>query len=76
MWREIWVTYGGRIAGVTTGIVLGILYFIVGFWDMLFFGLLIWIGYTVGGFKDEGNGPIIPWNRLMEWLQQRWRPFK
>ncbi|MFD0711055.1 DUF2273 domain-containing protein [Paenibacillus sp. GCM10027626] len=76
MWKEVWGTYGGRIAGVVTGIVLGILYFVVGFWDMLFFGLLLWIGYTIGRMKDEGSGPIIPWNRLMEWLQQRWRPFR
>ncbi|TYP77865.1 DUF2273 domain-containing protein [Paenibacillus methanolicus] len=76
MRREIWETYGGRIIGVATGIILGILYFIVGFWDMLFFALLLCVGYTAGKSKDEGSGPFIPWGRLMEWLMQRWRPFK
>ncbi|MBP3964369.1 DUF2273 domain-containing protein [Paenibacillus sp. DLE-14] len=76
MWKEIWTTYGGRIAGVSVGIILGLLYFIVGFWDMLFFGLLLWVGYTIGKMKDEQSGPIIPWHRVTEWLMERWRPFK
>jgi uncharacterized membrane protein len=76
MWREIWATYGGRIVGVVTGVVLGILYFIVGFWDMLFFALLLGIGYSIGKMKDEESGPIIPWHKLTDWLMQRWRPFK
>ncbi|CAH1210272.1 hypothetical protein PAECIP111893_03183 [Paenibacillus plantiphilus] len=74
--REIWTTYGGRIAGVAAGVVLGIIYFIVGFWDMLFFALLLWIGYTIGKSKDEQSGPIFPWHRVTEWLMERWRPFK
>ncbi|AZN43709.1 DUF2273 domain-containing protein [Paenibacillus albus] len=76
MWREVWATYGGRITGVTTGIILGLLYFIVGFWDMVFFAFLLCIGYTVGKMKDEQRGPIFPWQRLSEWLMERWRPFK
>nr|WP_125657078.1 DUF2273 domain-containing protein [Paenibacillus baekrokdamisoli] len=76
MWKEIWTTYGGRIAGVTLGVILGLLYFIVGFWDMLFFAFLLCLGYTFGKMKDEQSGPIIPWQRLTEWLMQRWRPFK
>ncbi|MBO7743993.1 DUF2273 domain-containing protein [Paenibacillus sp. MWE-103] len=76
MWKEIWTTYGGRIAGVSVGVILGLLYFIVGFWDMLFFGLLLWAGYAIGKMRDEQRGPIIPWQQLVEWLTERWRPFK
>ncbi|WP_404823747.1 DUF2273 domain-containing protein [Paenibacillus rhizovicinus] len=76
MWREIWTSYGGRIAGVSVGFILGLLYFIVGFWDMLFFGLLLWIGYAIGKMKDEQRGPVFPWQRMLEWLTERWRPFK
>lgn len=38
----------GRIAGVTFGIGLGLIYLICGFWDMLFFALVVFIGYTLG----------------------------
>ncbi|GGD70068.1 DUF2273 domain-containing protein [Paenibacillus nasutitermitis] len=76
LWREIWISYGGRISGLVVAIVLGILYLTVGFWDMLFVGLLLWIGYTIGRMKDDQSGPIIPWSRWTEWLMQRWRPFK
>lgn len=43
---------------------------------MLFFGLLLWIGYAIGKMKDEQRGPVFPWQRMLEWLTERWRPFK
>jgi len=58
----------------------GIIYLIAGFWDMLFFALLVWIGYYAGKMKDERSWPAIPWDRLGErlgeWLGDRWRRFR
>ncbi|PZD93438.1 hypothetical protein DNH61_22700 [Paenibacillus sambharensis] len=76
MWKEILSTYGGRIAGVAAGVFFGCIYLIAGFWDMLFFALLTFIGYYVGRLKDERTGPVFPWERLTGWLNERWRWFK
>ncbi|WP_411347401.1 DUF2273 domain-containing protein [Paenibacillus sp. WLX2291] len=76
IWKQIWETHGGRIVGVLAGIGCGVLYVTVGFWDMLFFALLVFIGYTVGRNRDLRLGPFIPWQRLSEWLGDRWRPFR
>ena len=61
---------------MAAGIFFGFIYLIAGFWDMLFFALLVWIGYYVGRMKDERNGPVIPWERLTGWLNDRRRRFK
>lgn len=74
-WREIWESHGGRIAGVAFGLILGIIYLISSFWDMLFFALVVFIGYTLGGRKDA-QAPLFPWRELLEQLSTRWRPFK
>jgi len=75
-WRELLQTHGGRAAGVLAGVFFGIIYLIAGFWDMLFFALLVWIGYYIGRMKDERSGPAIPWDRLKEWWGDRWRRFR
>lgn len=56
-WKEVWESHGGRIAGVTFGIGLGLIYLICGFWDMLFFALVVFIGYTLGKRKDNAEAP-------------------
>lgn len=76
MWRELLTTHGGRVFGVLAGLFFGFVYLFAGFWDMLFFALLVWIGYYFGRMKDERNGPAIPWDRLTGWLNERWRWFK
>jgi uncharacterized membrane protein len=76
MWREFLTTYGGRIAGVAAGLFLGFIYLFAGFWDMLFFALLVWIGYYFGRLKDERSGPLLPWQRLLDWFNDRWRWLK
>ncbi|ALS28401.1 DUF2273 domain-containing protein [Paenibacillus cisolokensis] len=76
MWKEWWSSGSGRIIGVTAGIFFGFLYLFVGFWDMLFFALLVFIGYVVGKQKDTDSGPLLPWRRLSEWVMDRWRPFR
>lgn len=76
IWQQIWENFGGRILGVLAGISCGILYLTVGFWDMLFFALLVFIGYTVGRNRDLRLGSFIPWQRVSEWIADRWRPFR
>ncbi len=75
-WKELWGSHGGRIAGVTFGIVLGLIYLISGFWDMLFFALVVFIGYTLGNRKDKAQAPLFQWRELVARLSDRWRPFK
>jgi len=75
-WKEVWESHGGRIAGVTFGIFLGLIYLISGFWDMLFFALVVFIGYTLGKRKDLAEAPLFQWQELSQWLSSRWRPFK
>ncbi|MBJ6364236.1 DUF2273 domain-containing protein [Paenibacillus sp. GCM10012307] len=76
MWRELWTTYGGRVTGVVTALFLGFIYLFSGFWDMLFFALLLWIGYFFGKQRDISAPPFIPWQQILAWLQSRWRIFK
>ncbi|AIQ69976.1 DUF2273 domain-containing protein [Paenibacillus graminis] len=75
-WKAIWESHGGRIAGVTFGVVLGLIYLISGFWDMLFFALVVFIGYTLGQRKDTAQPPLFQWQELVQRLSGRWRPFK
>ncbi|MBG9733773.1 DUF2273 domain-containing protein [Paenibacillus alvei] len=76
MWKEIWESHGGRLLGVAAGIFFGILYLIVGFWDMLFFALLVFIGYAVGRQRDMNLGPLFPIQRIGMWMSERWRRLK
>lgn len=75
-WKEVWESHGGRIAGVTFGIGLGMIYLFCGFWDMLFFALVVFIGYTLGKRKDNAQAPLFQWQELIARLSDRWRPFK
>ncbi|GGF87103.1 DUF2273 domain-containing protein [Paenibacillus abyssi] len=76
MWREFWITYAGRITGVATALLLGFIYLFSGFWDMLFFALLLWIGYFFGKQKDMSALPRISWHQITDWFSDRWRPFR
>jgi uncharacterized membrane protein len=76
MWREFWANYGKRAAGAAAGLFFGFLYLFVGFWDMLFVGLLVLIGYWIGKQMELDNGPILPWQRLWYALLERFRPFR
>lgn len=72
MHKSWWETYGGRAGGLAAGLFFGIVYLISGFWDMLFVALLIGIGYWIGKHKDEKKGPLLPWDRLTDWVADRW----
>lgn len=72
MWKQLWESHGGRIIGVAAGIGLGLIYLIAGFWDMLFFGLVVFIAYQIGKRKDLQLESMISWRRIVSWLSERW----
>jgi uncharacterized membrane protein len=72
MWKSWWESFGGRVTGIAAGLLFGIIYLISGFWDMLFCALLIGIGYWFGKQKDDGRGPLFPWDKLTDWVTNRW----
>lgn len=76
MWKELWESHSGRIIGIFAGIGLGFIYLFVGFWDMLFFALVVFVGYQFGKQRDLNSGPMIPWQRIGSWLSERWRWLK
>ncbi|TJY44446.1 DUF2273 domain-containing protein [Cohnella pontilimi] len=73
MWKDWWDTYGGRASGVAFGLLFGLIYLISGFWDMLFFALLVGVGFWIGKQKDQHQAPLFPWERMTDWLSDRWR---
>lgn len=75
-WKEMWENHNGKIIGSLSGIILGIVYLISGFWDMLFFALVVFIGYTFGKRKDLQQGSLFHWREIVQWLSKQWRPFK
>lgn len=72
MWKMWWDSYGGRTVGVAAGLLFGLIYLISGFWDMLFIALLTGVGFWIGKQKDEERGPLVPWDRLTDWVTDRW----
>ncbi|WP_276351937.1 DUF2273 domain-containing protein [Cohnella caldifontis] len=72
MWKAWWDAYGGRTCGVAAGLFFGLVYLLCGFWDMLFVALLVGIGFWAGKHKDEKRGPLFPWERLTDWMTDRW----
>ena len=79
MWDNLWQalrgTHGGKIIGVIIGVSLGCIYLFAGFWDMLFFAIIVYIGYYIGSMIDRGRPPFY-WQLFYEWLTDRWRGFK
>jgi uncharacterized membrane protein len=76
LWKEMWGSHRGRIVGIASGILFGIIYLISGFWDMLFFALVVFVGYTFGKRKDLQQGSLFQYKEVVQWLSERWRPFK
>lgn len=75
MWREIGQKHSGKLIGAGCGLVLGIVYLIAGFWDMLIFAFLVYIGYYVGRKLDRRE-PLFEREELLQWLTERWRMFR
>ncbi|MGN7455891.1 DUF2273 domain-containing protein [Paenibacillus pasadenensis] len=76
MWRDWWDGYGGRIVGVGAALFLAIVFLVSGFWDMLFVGLILWVGYAAGQRKDTGGEPLVPWRRIAAWVEQRFGRYR
>jgi uncharacterized membrane protein len=76
MWKQLWQTHSGRIIGVAAGLFFGFIYLFAGFWDMLFFMLLVGTGYWIGRWKDIPAKNQLSWREWYEWLYDRWRWLK
>lgn len=76
MWNSLWTQYSKRIIGAAAGLFFGIIYLIVGFWDMLFVALLVGAGYWYGKQKEYASGTIFPWDRIWQALSKLFRPYR
>ncbi|WP_438448812.1 DUF2273 domain-containing protein [Gorillibacterium sp. sgz5001074] len=75
MWMELWENHKGKILGTAFGFFLGLLYLTVGFWDMLIFAFIVFIGYYMGKKRDQGER-LVHIEVLWRWLSERWRMFR
>lgn len=75
MWNDLLENHRGKLIGAASGFFLGILYLIVGFWDMLIFAFIVFIGYYMGKKLDRGQ-PLLQFESFWRWLTERWRMFR
>jgi len=75
MWLDIWEKHQGKIIGAGCGFMLGLLYLIVGLWDMLIFAFIVFIGYYVGRKLDRREA-LFAFDDLRRWLTERWGMFR
>lgn len=75
MWKELWEHHRGKLLGAAFGFFLGLLYLIVGFWDMLIFAFIVFIGYYMGKKLDQGER-LLQVDGLWRWLSERWKMFR
>lgn len=79
MWKKAlesfmgWANDGrlGRTVGVAAGILLGFIYLIWGFWDMLAFALIAFAGYTLG-LKSDNREKWFDMSAISRWFTDRW----
>jgi uncharacterized membrane protein len=74
MWKYLWESHRGKLLGAAFGFFLGLLYLIVGFWDMLIFAFIVFIGYYMGKKLDQGERLQV--DGLWRWLSERWKMFR
>ena len=75
MWLEIWERHSAKIIGAACGVLLGLIYLIVGFWDMLIFAFIVFVGYYIGSKLDRRE-PMLSFDELRRWLTERWGMFR
>ncbi|TCZ77536.1 DUF2273 domain-containing protein [Paenibacillus albiflavus] len=75
MWTELWQSHRGKLLGVIGGIICGILYLIVGFWDTMIFAFIVTVGYYIGS-KVEKKEDIVPFQDIVNYLSQKWKMFR
>lgn len=75
MWNELWEKHRGKCIGAASGVFFGFIYLIWGFWDMLIFAFIVFIGYYVGKKLDRGER-MLEVDELWQWLTERWKMFR
>ena len=75
MWKDLWELHRGKLLGAAFGFFLGFLYLFVGFWDMLIFAFIVFIGYYIGKKLDQGE-QLFQVDHLWRWLSERWKMFR
>jgi uncharacterized membrane protein len=79
MWQTVWnVILGehrGKLLGVLFGIFCGFLYLFAGFWDMLIFTFIVYVGYYIGRRIDERQSSFDA-SSFWQWLTRGWKGFK
>lgn len=75
MWKEMWQNHRGKLIGAASGVFLGFIYLFFGFWDMLIFAFIAFIGYYVGSKLDRGE-PAFDFQPVWRWLTDKWRMFR
>jgi uncharacterized membrane protein len=75
MWNELWEQHRGKVIGVAMGIVLGFIYLICGFWDMLVFAFIVIVGFYIGK-KIDSREEILPIEDIWRNVTQKWRRFR
>ncbi|TMV51400.1 DUF2273 domain-containing protein [Paenibacillus mesophilus] len=78
MWNELWERHKGRLIGVASGLFLGIIYLIFGFWDMLIVAFIISVCTYIGGkFDTDGmRFDADEWLGKLSRLADRWKWFR
>jgi len=58
-WRELlsylWQNHRGALVGALTGLVVGLLFLVLGFWKTMLIIILVGLGYVIGGRYDQGD---------------------
>jgi len=75
VWTQLWERHRGAAVGAAAGVFFGVIYLIVGFWDMLVFAFLAILGYYIGSRWDRGElGSGIA--DLIRRMSEKWRLFR
>ncbi|OPH60799.1 hypothetical protein BC351_16505 [Paenibacillus ferrarius] len=75
MWNELWASHRGKVIGVAAGIFFGFIYLFFGFWDMLIFGFIVFLGLYIGNKLDRKES-FAMLEDIWRYLTQKWRMFR
>jgi uncharacterized membrane protein len=75
VWKELWEHHRGKTIGAASGVFFGFIYLFFGFWDMLIFAFIAFVGYYIGK-KVDNKEEILPIQELWRVLSEKWRLFR
>jgi uncharacterized membrane protein len=75
MWKELLREHPGKTVGIIGGLLCGIVYLFFGFWDMLIFAFISYLGYYIGKKIDQKEA-VFPAQDIWDYLTQKWRMFR